>query len=67
MKIVKTNKYPSHFYTDRDEAFKEANRFGIEVCKIIYILEWNGVVETYNLGYGLYDGQLLESKDFISV
>lgn len=67
MKTIETCKFPSLFWTDRDEAFKEAKRLGVEVCEIIYVQEWNGEIETNRLGWGLYDEKLLGTKDFINV
>ena len=67
MKTIETCKFPSLFWTDRDEAFKEAKRHGVEVCEIIYVQEWNGEIETNRLGWGLYDEKLLGTKDFINV
>lgn len=67
MKTIETSKFPSLFFTDRDEAFKEAKRLGVEVCEILFQQEWNGEIETHKLGWGLFNGKLLGTKDFNNV
>lgn len=67
MKTVETTKFPSLFWTDRDEAFKTAKKLDVEVCEIIFHQEWNNEIETNKLGYGLYEGKLLGTEDFNNV
>lgn len=69
---VTTRKFPSYFFTKKEEALKKAKEHGVEVCKIIFedrtFHNTNGwVSEQYTMGYGLYDGKLLETKDFITI
>ena len=67
MKTIETRKFPSLFWTDRDEAFRTAKKLGVEVCEIIVQQEWNNEIETNRIGYGLYNGRLLGTKDFNNV
>lgn len=63
MRTIEVSHLPSLVYTTRQAAEKEAKAFGVEACFITY-KEGNRLRA---LGYGLYDGRLLEQKDFISV
>lgn len=67
MKTVKTNKYPSLIYSNEKAAQEDADKFNVNICKIIHVSEWNGETQETCIGYGLYDGKLLSTKDFTYV
>jgi hypothetical protein len=65
MKTVVISNYPSLLYSTEEAAQEDADKFKVDVCKIIHISEWNNEVKKVCLGYGLYDnGKLLSTKDF---
>ena len=64
---VITTSFPSLYFTNEESARNEASKLGVEVCKIIFVDTWNNQKESHFMGYGLYDGKLLGTKDFINV
>ena len=66
MKTIKTTKFPSLYYTNEKSASEDADKIGANICRIIFIQEWNGETEESFMGFGLInkEGKLLGTKDF---